>query len=612
MFRFSRLILVFTFLLSSMLFSQVRFDANFESGNMNTVSTSDSVTYTVTTKTDIGGRWFYFRMTGVQNKFIRVRVTSSDVKRAVYSYNNRDWIRFTGGESPTTNTFEKTYTSDTVYAAYYIPYTLTHLRERLAVWAAHPMVAVDTLGHTLRGLPIYEMTITDSSVPDSLKHHIWIHSRTHPGETPTSVQFEGIMKTLLSGKDVTDYYLKRMVFHMIPFTNPDGVYYGRSRTNFDGVDVESNWNRVDSLTSQEVLILKARMQQINQMNTVKVFLNLHSQASPFCTFWIHTASSTSARFFRQEMQFSNINISDNPYFVYNDYSFSNLSMTFPEGWQWRNWGEKIMALTYETPYDYYSSGELVTNENLEYIGERTLYSIAEYLKISHPKHMVLDNDAVPSFWTGDTTGTDFFGDNYQYSAPGSSSGPLEYNSGSIEPGDYDIYGWWPVNTGFASNTKISMTGGGMTKEKIVSQKFGHGAWNYLGALTLQNSGEIQITVADTGNGMVAADAFRIIYKGLPTSVKDKPLAVYDFNLEQNYPNPFNSQTIIRYALQNEGAVRLAIYNSIGQEVALLVHEIKPAGTFETAFSGASLSSGIYYMRLGVNGRYITKPMVLLK
>ncbi|PJB00957.1 MAG: hypothetical protein CO127_06255, partial [Ignavibacteria bacterium CG_4_9_14_3_um_filter_36_18] len=58
--------------------AQVTFDANFESGNINTATTTDSINYEVTTREDIGGRWFYFRISGVLNKYLRVHVTNSD------------------------------------------------------------------------------------------------------------------------------------------------------------------------------------------------------------------------------------------------------------------------------------------------------------------------------------------------------------------------------------------------------------------------------------------------------------------------------------------------------------------------------------------------------
>ena len=84
-------------------YSQIIFDAEFESGNLLSVTTSDSVSFIVRTKEDIGGRWFYFRIRNVEGKFIKVTVQNSDVKRAMYSYDNNEFIRFTAAESPSTS-----------------------------------------------------------------------------------------------------------------------------------------------------------------------------------------------------------------------------------------------------------------------------------------------------------------------------------------------------------------------------------------------------------------------------------------------------------------------------------------------------------------------------
>ena len=94
-----KLLLFLTFI-STLNFAQVKFYSAFESGNLLSVSTTDSVNYTAKTREDIGGRWFYFRISGVKDKFIKVTISNSDVTRAVYSYDNRNFSRFSAEESP--------------------------------------------------------------------------------------------------------------------------------------------------------------------------------------------------------------------------------------------------------------------------------------------------------------------------------------------------------------------------------------------------------------------------------------------------------------------------------------------------------------------------------
>jgi hypothetical protein len=508
-------IIIISLVFFSHSFAQITFDANFESGNINTVNTVDSVNFFVTTKTDIGGRWFYFRISGVENKNIRVAVTNSDVVRAMYSYDDRNYSRFSDSESPQVNVFQKTYIEDTVYVAYYTPYTFSYLQERILEWKASSYVKVDTLGLTPQGLPMQEIRITDSTIPDDDKYRIWIHARTHPGETPSSYQFDGVIQKLLEDDEVIQFYREKIVFHCIPFVNPDGVYYGRSRTNYDFVDLEREWNKPDNQTAAEALILKNRLFEINNSKIVSVFQNLHSQAAPFCTFWIHTPNSTSDFFYQKEYQFANLNTSDNPYFFPADYSESFLQDYFPEGWLWNNYGEQVMALTYETPYDFYSNDILVTNDNLYELGYRLVYSIGEYLELSHPKHLVLDNDdaLLSGSWNTDNTGLEFLGENFYWANSGNGSNSITYNSGIIEQGIYDIYGWWPSSptSAFDVGYKINVNGNETFIQK--TQTTNGGQWNFLAEAELNQSGQITITLNDSASGLVAADAFRIIYRG---------------------------------------------------------------------------------------------------
>ena len=89
-----------------------------------------------------------------------------------------------------------------------------------------------------------------------------------------------------------------------------------------------------------------------------------------------------------------------------------------------------------------------------------------------------------------------------------------------------------------------------------------------------------------------------------------------FALEQNYPNPFNPSTTIHYSLPNKGNVEVIVYDVLGNEVATLVNEEKPAGSYEVEFSAkggaTNLSSGLYFYRIQAGSFVETKKMILMK
>jgi len=85
-----------------------------------------------------------------------------------------------------------------------------------------------------------------------------------------------------------------------------------------------------------------------------------------------------------------------------------------------------------------------------------------------------------------------------------------------------------------------------------------------------------------------------------------------FILEQNYPNPFNQSTVIKYSIPTDGYVKLAVYNLLGEEVALLVYSQNKAGKYEVEFNASSLVSGTYIYRIESNNIVAAKKLILLK
>jgi len=85
-----------------------------------------------------------------------------------------------------------------------------------------------------------------------------------------------------------------------------------------------------------------------------------------------------------------------------------------------------------------------------------------------------------------------------------------------------------------------------------------------------------------------------------------------FALDQNYPNPFNPNTTISYALPTSSNVKLIIYNSLGQEVQILVNEFEDAGIHKVNFNALNLTSGMYFYKIEAGSFSQVKKMILLK
>ena len=99
--------------------------------------------------------------------------------------------------------------------------------------------------------------------------------------------------------------------------------------------------------------------------------------------------------------------------------------------------------------------------------------------------------------------------------------------------------------------------------------------------------------------------------GIPGAGTEPPLPVRT-ELSQNYPNPFNPGTQIDYRIAAPGWVSMKIYNLLGETVATLVDEVKPAGFYSVSWNAAGLPSGVYFSRLtsGASSA-LARKMVLL-
>jgi predicted GH43/DUF377 family glycosyl hydrolase len=84
------------------------------------------------------------------------------------------------------------------------------------------------------------------------------------------------------------------------------------------------------------------------------------------------------------------------------------------------------------------------------------------------------------------------------------------------------------------------------------------------------------------------------------------------HLSDSYPNPFNPETTIRFGISKDSHVKLAIYDVLGREVAVLLNDKKTAGEYRANWNAAGFPSGVYFYRLEAGEFTETHKITLLR
>ncbi|MGA9363279.1 MAG: YCF48-related protein [Bacteroidota bacterium] len=151
---------------------------------------------------------------------------------------------------------------------------------------------------------------------------------------------------------------------------------------------------------------------------------------------------------------------------------------------------------------------------------------------------------------------------------------------------------------------------------LLKSKDGGDTWDTTTVPTRRNLNAVYFF--DERRGFAVGDSGLILRtrNGGVTSVGDRQgLRPNVFALEQNYPNPFNPTTVIRFSLPNVGTrhvVSLKVYDVLGREVASLVSEELPTGTYTVRWNAAAFPSGVYLYQLRAGSFVETKKLVLLR
>ena len=178
---------------------------------------------------------------------------------------------------------------------------------------------------------------------------------------------------------------------------------------------------------------------------------------------------------------------------------------------------------------------------------------------------------------------------------------------------------WGYDFFIASNEHIYTTYSKSTDNGQTWTTIGNGS--YINSFAENSAGHLFFGTNDFGQGVYRSvdfgETWELISDGLPTSININALAVdsedylyagtggksmfktttstvtdveeikfepVSFSLSQNYPNPFNPSTKISWQSPVGSWQTLKVYDVLGNEVATLVNEYKPAGSYEVEFN----------------------------
>ena len=220
----------------------------------------------------------------------------------------------------------------------------------LVEWEMSPYISIDSIGLSVQGRPLWELTITSNDTTITDKHTVYIHVRTHPNEVQSFWVADEMIKFLISEDSIASKIRERTIFYFVPMYNPDGVELEYARENANSIDIESNWYSTD--LQPEVKALRSRFEELmNSDNPIEVALNLHSAYKCKRYFVFHHLNGTSYAYTQMEKRFIDFVRS---YFIggIEPWSFivtwsGGTPNQYPESWWWLNHGSNVMALTYE-------------------------------------------------------------------------------------------------------------------------------------------------------------------------------------------------------------------------------------------------------------------------
>jgi len=258
----------------------------FDGGNIDVLNAEDARDIRLNIRKDNASdfyQWFYYRLTGAKGE--NCRMVMENAKDAAFvggwdgycacaSYDRKHWFRVdTTSYENGQLIIEHTPEHDSIYYAYFAPYSAERHHDQIAHYVADHNVSLSVIGHSIEGQTLDCLEIGEGDI------NIWVIARQHPGETMAEWWMDGFITHLIHGQDEAAQTLREKAkLFIVPNMNPDGSCHGNLRTNYAGANLNREWGVATLENCPEVLHTIAAM----DANPPKLCLDVHGdEALPY-------------------------------------------------------------------------------------------------------------------------------------------------------------------------------------------------------------------------------------------------------------------------------------------------------------------------------------------
>jgi murein tripeptide amidase MpaA len=259
----------------------IKISSQFDAGAIDVVSATSADAIDLNIRKDSHAditQWFYFRLQGAHGQPCTIRLLNAgkaaypkgwEDYQAMASYDRVNWFRVPTTYNGGVLTILHTPGMDSVYYAYFEPYSWERHLELLDRAQMSEHVRMLDLGSTVDGRDLNMLVIGE---PSPAKKKVWVIARQHPGETMAEWFVEGMLDALLDpAHPFGRQLLKETVFYVVPNMNPDGSVRGNLRTNAAGANLNREWMNPSMERSPEVYLVLEKMKETG----VDLFLDVH-------------------------------------------------------------------------------------------------------------------------------------------------------------------------------------------------------------------------------------------------------------------------------------------------------------------------------------------------